>query len=295
MNKRYKYSENLIKENSLNKHLNVNENRNPLLGIFRLLSGTVNCNDEFLNKNYKFRTNYFQFPYVDNIKLKQSIFTDLFPDEVKISHLNDYFKIAKRNKSFYETIECELIKCLIANKSLNYLESFFYLYRIIEGISYSLPLIYASKMKEYSKSYDMLQKFFSNSKDGELTFFKKFIIEIFKDEDFFKTSIGINLDLIEIEELKEKYYKSYFSLVTDKAKIEDFTENEELKITFIGYYEFIIELRNRYFHFLQGTWKENIKTTEVLYPDQFFKPLIDNGINWVAIVLFEVMKFDLDN
>ncbi|KAF2333780.1 hypothetical protein [Flavobacterium daemonense] len=295
MNKRYKYNESLIRANSKNKYLNASENRNPLLGIFRLLSGTINCTDEFLEKNHKFRTNYFQFPYIDNDVLKQSIFTDLFPEEVKISHLNSYFKVARRNKKFYETIECELIKCLIANKSANFLESFFYLYRVIEGISYSLPLIFASKLKDYNKSYDLLQKFFSKSKESELAFFKKFICEVYKEEDFFKTSISINLDLIDVEELKEKYYKTYSSLIIDKKNIEDATENEEVKISFIGYYEFMIEVRNRYFHFLQGTWKENLKTTEVLYPDQFFKPLIDNGINWVAIILFEILKFDLDS
>jgi len=44
---------------------------------------------------------------------------------------------------------------------------------------------------------------------------------------------------------------------------------------------------------LQGTWQENIDSSTLIYPDQFFKPIVDNGINWIGIILFEVIKFDI--
>ena len=58
--------------------------------------------------------------------------------------------------------------------------------------------------------------------------------------------------------------------------------------------QFLIEIRNRYFHFLQGTWQNNIASNQIVYPDLFFKPLIDNGINWIAIIFLEVIKFEID-
>lgn len=293
MNNRYKYTEILKINFDRYVSLNVSENRNHLLGIFRLLTGSVNCTDEYLNKSYKFRTNYFQLPFQINERVNKSILLDQFENDVELSDLNEYFRVDRRNKLFYETIECELLKCLIANKQQNYSLAFFYLYRIIEGISYSLPLIYASKSKDYNKSFELFQKFFNNVKDGELAFFKKFIEEVYKNEDFFNSTINIKLDLIEIEELKEKYYKIYTSIIVKKDTIIEFIEFEELNISFIGYFEFLIGIRNKYFHFLQGTKKENIRTIDVLYPEIFFKPIIDNGINWVSIILFEIMKNDL--
>ena len=293
MNSRYTYSEILNLDFNSYSSLNVSENRNHLLGIFRLLTGTVNCLDEYLSKTYKFRTNYFQFPFQPDQRLNKSILLNQFENEVELSDLNDYFRVERRNKLFYEIIECELLNCLIANKQQNYSLAFLYLYRIIEGISYSLPLIYASKSKDYNKSFELFQKLFNGVKDGELGIFKKFIEEIYKNEDFFNSTINIKLDLIEIEELKEKYYKIYTSIIIKKDTIIDFTEYEELKISFLGYFEFLIGIRNKYFHFLQGIKKDNIRTMDVLYPEMFFKPIIDNGINWVSIILFEIMKNDL--
>ena len=54
-------------------------------------------------------------------------------------------------------------------------------------------------------------------------------------------------------------------------------------------------IRNRYFHFLQGSWQKNIESSEIVFPDLFFKPLIDIGLNWIAISLFEIINFEIDS
>ena len=82
MNSRYTYSEILNMDFNIYGSLNVSENRNHLLGIFRLLTGTVDCLDEYLNKTYKFRTNYFQFPFQLNKRLNKSILLNQFESEV---------------------------------------------------------------------------------------------------------------------------------------------------------------------------------------------------------------------
>jgi hypothetical protein len=128
-----------------------------------------------------------------------------------------------------------------------------------------------------------------------LNFFKKFIKETYKDRDFFKTTVDINFSDIEIEELKKIYFEIYKSKIKNSANIKEETEDEEIKLSFIGFYEFMIELRNRYFHFLQGTWNDNIGTASIIHPDLFFKPIIDLGINWVAIIFFEILYFDFEN
>ncbi len=78
------------------------------------------------------------------------------------------------------------------------------------------------------------------------------------------------------------------------SSVKDKTENEEIKISFIGFYEFIIELRNRFFHFTKGAWMNNLSSTELLFPDYFFKPIVNHGINWVSLILFEIIKVDFE-
>ncbi|WP_180272333.1 hypothetical protein [Maribacter sp. 4U21] len=72
------------------------------------------------------------------------------------------------------------------------------------------------------------------------------------------------------------------------------TLNQEIKLSFIGFYDFIIILRNRFFHLTKGTWQNNLSSTEVLYPDYFFRPIINHGLNWVALVIFEIIKVDFE-
>lgn len=289
---RYEYKDPIFRSNTRNQNLRI-ESDNSILTLFRLISGTINCTDIYKEKEYKFRTNYSNFPFSKNENINQSLVLNNFPDEVKIKDLDLYFKRSKFNSIFYSSIKSELIKCLIAEKENNHLEAFFYLYRIIEGISYSIPLIYVSKHKHYDKTYKQLQGYFGKTIDGELAFFKRFISQTFKEEEFFKSTIDINITEIDIEEIREDYYNLYLGKMKS-SYVKDKSENQEIKISFIGFYEFMIELRNRFFHFTKGSWQENLSSTELLFPDYFFKPIVNHGINWISIILFEIIKVDFE-
>ena len=294
---RYTYVDPIFKSTTKYQNLKI-ESSNKILNIFRLISGTINCTDTYDNKVYKFRVNYSNFPFTTNDKVNQSVVLNNFPDEVKLKDLDKYFKRSRFNSKFYGSIEPEIIKCLIAVEKNNHLEAFFYLYRVIEGISYSIPLIYVSKHKNYDKTYKQLQSFFSNEQDGELAFFKRFLYETFKEEDFFKSTIDINFSSIDMVDLREAYYKIYSEKIVNKPMsgkgLKGQTLNQEIKLSFIGFYDFMILIRNRFFHLTKGTWLENLSSTEILYPDYFFKPIINHGLNWIALVIFEIIKVDFE-
>ena len=61
------------------------------------------------------------------------------------------------------------------------IESFVHIYRTLEFMSYSFPMIYASKSMDYRGSYEHLKKFMNGDSDGELKFFKTFLKELFKN------------------------------------------------------------------------------------------------------------------
>jgi len=297
MIRRYTYQDPIFKVSTKNQNLRI-ESNNTILNVFRLISGTINCIDIYKNEIYKFRENYSNFPFTTNESINQSVVLNNFPDEVKLKDLNQYFKRSRFNSKFYGSIEQEIIKCLIANRNNNHLEAFFYLYRIIEGISYSIPLIYVSKHKNYDKKYKQLQSFFSNEQDGELAFFKRFLTETFKNEDFFKSTIDIDFNVLDQADLREAYYKIYLDKITSKPMnskgLKGQTLNQEIKLSYIGFYDFIIILRNRFFHFTKGTWQDNLSTTEILFPDYFFKPIVNHGLNWLSLIIFEIIKVDFE-
>jgi hypothetical protein len=292
---RYSYIEPIFtKDSKLSSGLSLNKNKSPALRIFRLLTGTCTIHDIFFNKKFKSTINYLNFPHTQNSRPSKNSLLEMFPEDVTLEDISEYFSSLKSNDEFYSTIEFELINCIVARKSERYLEAFLFLYRILEGVSYSIPLIYVSKSKSFNTSFRNLQKYMpTKNNEGELLFFKNFIKTQWSKEYFYKLTLDIDINSIEVEEMRSVY----FNLYKEKAKngVEGETEDEELKITFVGFMDFMIELRNRYFHFLQGGWQNNISTSQIIFPDLFFKPIIDLGINWVSTALFEVMKFDIEN
>lgn len=295
MIERYSYEEPLFKlDDEISKGLSLKKNTSAALRIFRLLTGSCTIVDIFFNKKFKTNINYTKFPYEINKSFTKRSMLESFTEDVSLENLSKYFRTLKNNEEFYCAIEFELLNCITSRKSGRYLEAFLFLYRVIEGISFSIPLIHVSTSKNFNKSFRSLQKYMpSKNNEGELLFFKNFIREQWSNENFFKLTIDINIGEIEVEEMRSIYFKLY----KEKAGkgISSETEDEELKLTFYGYLEFMIEIRNRYFHFLQGGWQENISSSQIIFPDLFFKPLIDHGINWIGIALLEIIKFDVEN
>lgn len=291
---RYELIDCILRPNTRYKKLKVEQNLSPLLHIFRLLSGTIDVLDNYSGKKYKIRNNHLKLStQKNNGKITLSNIYENFPEELSLSDIDKYFGKAKNNLKFYLSIKTEVVKCIIAFEEKRYFESFFYLYRILEGISYSIPLIYVSKKTDYNKTYNDLQKYFGKDRDGELAFFKRFVSETFNTESFYKSNIVLDLSEIDNENLKSSYYSLYLSKVDEKY-IVDRTENEMLKIKFIGFYDFIIELRNRFFHNSKGGWQQNFESSELLFPDIFFRAITKHGINWMSIILFEIIKVDFE-
>lgn len=293
MTDRYSYAEKILfVPGDISAGLSLVENNSSALRIFRLLTGTCKLLDSFDGKGILLNRNYLKIPS-DLVKRpsKRQI-EDAF-DEVDLRYVSDCFKKLSENEDFYKLIEFELINCLVAKSRGRYLEAFLFLYRIIEGVSYSIPLMYVSKSRSFNKTYKSLQKFIPKKEsEGELAFFKSFMESHWSGSWFYNITFDLAMDVIEIEEMRPIYYALYL----DKAgkNVLDSTEDEEIRMSFIQFYSFMIELRNRYFHFLQGSWQNNIKTSQVVYPDLFFKPIMDLAVNWMAVVLFEVMKFDIE-
>lgn len=296
MNDRYKFVERAVPQtHALINGLSVEKNSSAAFRIYRMLCGSCDVYDEFSQKKFRLRRDYLRRPYNDRSNLSVSALLDNFPAEMELSYLVSYFAALKANDEFYSLIEFELTSCLIARKRENYLEAFVFLYRILEGVSYAIPLLYMSRSKSFQKTFRSLQQCMPGSeKEGELLFFRKFIDTHWSTKGFYPSIITIDLMSVDIEELRPKYY-SIFRRYAPAKGIEIDEEDDEIGIRFPYFLDFLISIRNRYFHFLQGTWQQNIESGEIVFPDLFFAPLIDIGINWIGTCLFEVLKFDLDN
>lgn len=295
MNERFQYCDQIFKNTeSANSWLSLNKNEKAIYRIFRLLSGTCSIIDLFTEKKTNTNKNYFYTPFRTVENKNKTEIIDLFPDEMGIEEIKQAFRSLNSNRDFYALIEPEITNCIVARNEGRFVESFLFLYRCLEGISYSIPLIYIAKQKSFNRSYKALQKYIpKKDNEGELLFFKKFLKETLTNEQTFQASIQVTMDDIGVDELKPIYYKYYKSL-SEGIRVDE-ADDELIEFSFIQFFEFLITIRNRYFHFLQGTWKENISTLKIVHPDLFFKPIIDHGINWLAKIFFEIIKFEIEN
>lgn len=273
-------------------NLDVSLSTSSLLKLYRILLGSIKVNDAYGDIAYDFDYNYFTDN--ENQTITVDLLTSIFPEEIDLSYLNNFFQMHHNNKKFYTNIKHELVNSIIAITNNNHLESFLFSYRILEGISYSLPLIYMSKAKEFEKTYKALQNFISaKDDDGELTYFKKFLKVTFNKEDILKQTIRLNFSELEYEELKPVFYKECIKLLKDK-EISDSAEDEFIEIKYADYFSFMIRIRCRYFHYLQGTWQENIDTSTILFPNLFFKIVSKNSIKWIAMLFYELLYWEIE-
>ena len=295
MIKRFDFSEQIRSQLG---ELSLEQNINPAYITFRLLAGLSRFEDGFYSKVYSPKIDYFSSPYaLRRTPAKKADIFENFSDEVTLSELSKYFKSLRQNKAFYNKLQSETIECLIAREQGRFLESFVYAYRMLEGISYTFPLIYTSKASSFERSFSELKDFMSKSKtDGELAFFKRFINAAFSTESFFQTTVDVKFSSIEIDSLRASYFRLLKTLMPEKQRdifILDETEDYDINYSFLGFLTLVISVRNRYLHFLQGSWSENISSQDLVAPNLFFSVFIDEFINWLAVIILEILKFDM--
>lgn len=220
---------------------------------------------------------YEQFSEILNI--------DVLDDDCR-NICNRFMMYDRTNNFVYEHILNELTQFFVINR-LSPCEGFVHLYRTLEFMSYSFPLIYASKSKSYRGTYDSLKKFLSGDSGGELKFFQKFLKEVFEDDIAYQYEFEVYVDSENIEELKGEFQEIF--------NIDFYTfEENTLLFKFKNVTEMFIEIRNRYFHMLLGQGRNNFFNMEYDKND-LFKSLNPVFVNWLSIIFVKIIQQGIES
>ncbi len=277
-----------------------------LLNVLRAITGSAKLRNTATNKEYKLDLNltYIPIKKIDRPNAKKFIenFQDLTINSLSDENIIRNFMHARhRNREFYKIVEKELIEAILSFKSKNYIKSFLFIYRLIETISFTTPLIFLSKNSDYFKTYDELKKLFNSDESiGELGFFKKFILTLFKNDDYL--SVGATLDFKCINDLNDRsdciqrYEKYMTKKKGDNTQIEGLISRngDEIVLQATNFHEFFINFRNRFFHNLKGSIRENLQATDIFDTELFFKPIVTQGLNHIGLILFKLIEKDLE-
>ncbi len=225
-----------------------------------------------------------------NLTILPKYLSDTFSLKDLSEVLNDRSAI-HRNKVFFETLNNEFCNFYYHTSKENHTVAFLHLYRVLEYISYSFPVIYASRTKDFSSSFEILRTLFNGDKEqGELKVFKYFIEKVMSiEKDYKRLSFDINITSDHGEYNKRVYQKLLD--ICDKNIFDELRniENARISIKFSHFSSFIITIRNRFFH-LKNSQSQNISSVDIVDSDHFFQLINRKSAYFLSLVTIVVIE-----
>ncbi|TPW24231.1 hypothetical protein FH712_09955 [Marinobacter nauticus] len=267
----------------------LDENRSSeLLVILRVLSGTADIVHKNSGIRIKQRKNYFS----TDLKSYNSHWPKRFPkiisSEHKASDIASYVENNKRlNRRFYKNVLLEISNFILQTEKGSHTSAFIYIYRLLENIAYAFPLIYVSKTNDFSKSYDYLKNLMDeNRTGGEKDFLKKFIEVLYKDDP--QSEATFDFDIKARSESDQKKIFEMLYQLCKKDMLGDATLSPRtLSIRFTEVGSFLINIRNRFFHF-SNNGQKNIDS-ETLYDSDYVFSLINcQFMQWISNIFMGI-------
>lgn len=221
--------------------------------------------------------------------IKENLSEDYEYDKI-VSFLCDkssinYFSNNRVNNKIFKILLNELGLFFISKKQKNHIEAFIHLYRMIEKISVTFPLVYLKQSNSFVGVFTDLKDIITNKDMTSLRFIRNFQKLIFEDVAMLDSSVDFDFILGNSDEISdlEKIY-TIIGNETNEASLNGNT----ITIPFKRVIDFAITIRNRYFHLEIGE-KENI---EVLNLDMnyFFSVINDHILNWICVIYYECFK-----
>lgn len=287
----YEYQERFsdLKQDKLPLSMQLPTATNEAL-LLRILLGQIN-----FKKNsgglIKPRTNYLRLPYVPTNSITYNAISDVFSssdNQIDIIEnkraIDNYFTQNRRNHGVHEKVLFEISNYFI-NQQQSPITAFAHLYRCLEYMAYSFPMLYAAKSRDYKGTFLDLKKFFSGDSFGELRFFQKFLQVLFDDEETtLKYKFEINLSLSNpLDNLKRECDVIY-------TRVPYVIENGIFQIKFENVLDFFITTRNRFFHMLVGQGQENFSSIDYDI-GEYFNSINPCVLNWLSIIIQKISVY----
>jgi hypothetical protein len=187
------------------------------------------------------------------------------------------------NRLFFQDLLGEFSNYFFQTKRSAHTAAFVFLYRALERISYSVPLLYNSKSNDFFGTFNDMKALFSKDKDGtgELGLFKKFLNQgKFIDPVILDTAYKIQFN--SHAGYDSKYFDVLTRLYTGFSSLDPTTSTIEIKFRDIP--DLLVPLRNRFFHFRTGDAQKNIAIRDIHDSDEFFSAVNYVFCSFLAVV-----------
>lgn len=251
-----------------------------LIGAMQVSKGTTK-----VKQDYDFST----LPQCKQLRTPASAFADFLSSSNIGSNSQRFVKVTCiDNREFYRELLAEFANYFIQTGRENHTTAFIHLYRVLERLSYSVPLLYCATQTDFMGTFKEMKSLFKEELQGELGLFKKFLdaekfIDKLKlDATFFITFTSTNGYQSNFFNLTKRLYTAFESI--DPA-------NHQVELKFKNIPNLLISIRNRIFHARTGDGQSNAKMQEILDSDEYFKCMNSVFCNFLSIVTLQTIAY----
>lgn len=253
--------------------------------LIRLLLGTATVSRG--STRIKQATDYSSLPAIIQTKTPAIAIREFLTSYSIGGSVNRLIKLTRgENREFYKEILSEFLNFQIHTTRGNNTSAFVFLYRILERISYSVPLLYTSTQSDFRGTFKDLKAILNADIDGELGLFKKFLGKG-RFIDSIKLQISQKISFSTVGGHGANYYNTTCKRYTNFSGNDPATHEVEIK--FLDIPEFLITIRNRFFHSRTGDGRENITTIEMPDSDEYFGKINPIIASFLAIVTLQTI------
>ncbi|TGE29237.1 hypothetical protein [Hymenobacter metallicola] len=250
--------------------------------LFRLILGQVYVNHENSDISFEQKINYSKLSEEFTSTNQEDPVIDWIDNEFGLLDLHRYFLVNRMNENMYKELIVEFTWFFLNKSKENHVAAFLNLYRALEYISYSFPLSFFSKSNRYYASYDTFKGFFTDKDQGQLKFFQEFL------KAYFEKSTLAMFTKLDTYAGSSLFDKNKYKIIKSLCSEFPFRDNGSvISIAYENMFDFMINLRNRYFHF-QSDRVGNISNYN-FDGELFFAGLNDKFVNWISAVYLEIL------
>lgn len=226
--------------------------------------------------------NYSVLPQSRRTKRGRDAFADFLRRfSVELNEREFIRKTIPLNRNFYQDILIEFSHYFLYTHRNCHAAAFTHLYRLLERIAFSAPLLYCRSSSDYYGTFGDLKTLFAgNDKTGEMGFLKKFVAQ------------GKFIDAV----LLDFVYQLDFSSYTDKTLHWSSLSNHfngfvtkdvathQFDIKFRDICSLTTTIRNRFFHSRTGDGQNNISIQSLGDPNDFFSEINKVASSFIAML-----------
>lgn len=209
---------------------------------------------------------YSQFPSVPQTSSSASSVAQFLATNVGLP-IQSFVRVtlADNRRLFFDVL-AEYSNHFVATARGSHTTGFIHLYRALERLSYSVPLLYCSTSNDFVGTFKDLKSFFEDEAAGELGLLKKFIKQG-KLIDPVVLSTTATLDF----SVSAQHGQRFYDVANRYGQFQSSDPTRlQLAIEYRLVLELFVALRNRFFHLRSGDGQKNIQSRDVQDADEFF-------------------------